>query len=178
MNRTSLVAIAFAGLAVPLAPVSAQAQTDPQAALRDARAQCMELSTDAERLACLNAALDRMDRALETQPVPAAQPPAPPPVTDMGAEQVAARQSGRAAQESQQRDESLHAAIVAAREPVPGQMVLELDNGQVWRQIDGDARGLHFASGSTPVEITRSRLGGYRMTLLDQRQMLRVERIR
>lgn len=173
MNRTLPVAMALAGLAVAL---PAQAQTSAQTGIQAARAQCMGLPTDAERLACLNQALDRIESALEA-PAPAPAPSAAPPPVEMGAEQVAERQGIRSRAESSSR-ESVHAAIVSAQEPIPGRMVLELDNGQVWRQLDGDARGLHFASGPAQVEITRSRLGGYRMTLLEQRQMLRVERLR
>lgn len=174
MTRNPIMAALSAAFAFVLFPALA-AFGQSAADIRSARAQCMALPSDSERLACLNTALDRMETGLEDRaPEPA---PVALPAMELGAEQVEARQSGSSVSERAPR-ETLHAAIIAAQEPIPGQMVLELDNGQVWRQIDGDARALRSIRGSTPVEITRARLGGYRMTLLDQRQMLRVERLR
>lgn len=59
-------------------------------------------------------------------------------------------------------------------------LMVQLENGQIWRQIDGDRtsveRGLRDA-GSFEVEMWATGLGGYRMRILPLEKTIRVERL-
>ncbi|MCP5145636.1 MAG: hypothetical protein H6978_12585 [Gammaproteobacteria bacterium] len=69
--------------------------------------------------------------------------------------------------------------VVGFREYVPGLLEIELDNGQVWRQISGDAARVRLTSTEPQaVEMWSSWAGGYRMRLVDSERTLRVERLR
>lgn len=93
-----------------------------------------------------------------------------------GAAQVAARAASRAPDTP---SEQL-AARVRAVSVVPYQrLAVTLDNGQVWRQINGDRQRInerHVRDNS--VNIWETQLGGYQMRFNDIARTIRVERIR
>jgi hypothetical protein len=159
---------------------------------------CKQTSSDADRIACLEAAL--LGKTVE--PVPAAQidPPSmdieagpaddavdPPAAAaaaagvgsqpvGIGAEQVIAR-------DQEQRDEAVQAErglVVAKYEWVPYErLVVTFENGQVWRQIKGDVNRIRTSlERNQTADITESRLGGYQLHLNEIRRTIRVERIR
>lgn len=153
--------------------------------------KCMTLSTDAERLDCMRTALDEAERKLreagvqpeaaaETQlaaPERAAPGPRETGLAALGSEQVAVREGKSAGGDDAER--RYHANVVRFRERVPGQMVFELDNGQVWKQTSADSQRLRLREGEAlAVELWSTWSGGYRMLLPDRRQTVRVERVR
>jgi hypothetical protein len=131
--------------------------------------QCRDSSSDAQRIACLEAALLAKE--------PAAEKPATSTPAGIGAEQVIAR--------NQTRDEVLDALeaanglAVASYDVVPYERLLvTLTNGQVWRQIKGDTQIIRVdLDRNQTVDIAQSSLGGYKMRLNELRRTIRVERL-
>lgn len=140
---------------------------------------CRNTSSDADRIACLEAAL----LGREVEPAPAETPadpaePAKPEVVGIGADQVIARN-----QSQQERMASLEEARglgVASYGKVPvGRLLVTLENGQVWRQIKGDTQEFRVdLERNQTVDIEESPLGGYRLRLNEMRRTIRVERVR
>ncbi len=58
-----------------------------------------------------------------------------------------------------------------------GRAILTLDNGQVWRQIDGDTDHFRGKAGDV-AHIERSSVGGYNLTTEGHTQMVKVQRVR
>lgn len=146
---------------------------------------CRKTSSDADRIACLEAAL----LARESSPTgPATEPAhavvtseekeAPPAVSGIGASQVIARE-----QTADEKRENLEAALglkVVAYQEVPYERLqVTLENGQVWRQIKGDTQHIRVnLDRNQTVDITESTLGGYKLRLNEMERTIRVQRIR
>lgn len=157
------------------------------AAQESAVERCREETSDAGRIACLESALSGKAAAPPEAPAPESSPPAaPPPETSppasadeaevtagIGAEQVRARARSAAL-------ESAHALRVASYETVPfRRLQVELENGQVWRQIEGDTQRIRVdLERNQTVDIEESGLGGYKLRLNEIARTIRVERIR
>ena len=167
---------------------------------------CKNTSSDADRIACLEAALlgksgeptgaaqiDPPGMDLEAGPAdaplpkpaataaPAATQPLAKPAAEpqgIGAEQVIARDQTR-----DERDEAGQAErglVVAKYEWVPYErLVVTFENGQVWRQIKGDVNRIRTSlKRNQTADISESALGGYQLHLNEIRRTIRVERIR
>ena len=135
---------------------------------------CRKTSTDADRIACLEAAL------LAQSPV-APQPVAPQAAAQapqgIGAEQVIARKQTRA--EILDALAVANGLAVAKYELVPYErLLITLENGQVWRQIKGDTQTVRVdLDKNQTVDISESSLGGYKLRLNEMRRTIRVERV-
>jgi Xaa-Pro aminopeptidase len=164
---TAAAALAAGGSA----PVLAQAASD----------DCSQFS-GAEEVECLRQALSQTQEALNRaeRALHASEPPRSSPSeaagAALGAEQ-AARRAGRSA--PRVAEERISTLIVASERVHPNQLQVHLENGQTWRQIQGDTQLVEL-TGRSPVsaEIWRSGFGGYRMRLPEIRRVLKVERIR
>lgn len=131
--------------------------------------RCREAATDAARIACLEAALTNdAARKPEAAPETAGKP------HGIGAGQVKARSSSSATLES------AHGLRVAGYSTVPyRRLQIELENGQVWRQIEGDTQRIRVdLTRNQTVDINESSLGGYKMRLNEIHRTIRVERIK
>jgi hypothetical protein len=146
---------------------------------------CADLS-GVEEVECLRKALtqtqealDRAERALQAPPpAPASAPVAslPPRDTTLGSEQAARRAGTRPTPEEETR---VSALIVRSERVFPNQLQVHLENGQIWRQIQGDTQRVELRSDDKlAAEIWQSGFGGYRMRLPTVGRVLRVERIR
>lgn len=145
--------------------------------------QCAHLE-GTEEVACLREALARTQEALaraesslqEDEPareVPTVVSTGP----ELGAEQ-AARRTGTAAPQAVE-EERIVATVALAERVHPNRLQVHLDNGQIWRQIQGDVQRVDLSSReAVSAEIWRSGFGGYRMRLPEVRRVLKVERIR
>jgi hypothetical protein len=142
---------------------------------QDAVERCRQSADDQARIACLEAALQQQSEPAPAVVPPPAEPSAAAPSRELGAEQVAARASVRSAEPSERVQ-----ARLAAAETIPfRRLQLTLDNGQVWRQIEGDTQRVSVrADTDTSVEIWEARIGGYRMRLNELARTIRVERVR
>ena len=97
---------------------------------------------------------------------------------EIGAEQVLARTST-----AEDRDSDLASVtdqLVENYRIVPYErIVVELENGQIWRQIKGDTQRFSVSlRKNQTVDITESRFGGYQLRLNEMRRTIRVERIK
>ena len=186
-RRCPLPAAALLGLFAGPAAFGQQAVID----------RCRATSSDADRIACLEAALLGREAAkAPAAPAPAAAAPAPPqaapaaPVPDdavveaepeptgIGAGQVIARSQSAAERRSEL--ESATDLRISAYDYVPyRRLVVTLENGQVWRQIEGDTRYVRVdLDRNQTADISESALGGYRLRLNEIRRTIRVERVR
>lgn len=85
-------------------------------------------------------------------------PPVAAPAQDFGADQLRRTPSETAKDETPR---TLTATVSALRETRTSVFRITLDNGQVWQQMDMDSL-FHLQTGDV-VEISRGKLGGYRM---------------
>ena len=188
-QQAAAEAAARAG-AAPQAQAGVAAPATPGQSAAD---RCFALPTDAERLSCMRDALAIAEAALAAQDsgndggflglgifggggerADALVASESEFARGLGAEQVNAR-SGSGESE----DIRVQAKIVELTKWGPGLNQFELDNGQVWRQLDGDTQQVRLG-GSDPrdVELFGSWAGGYRMRIPSQRLTLQVRRIR
>ena len=70
---------------------------------------------------------------------------------------------------------TLVADVVRHWENQFGQLVVKLDNGQVWTEVFGHVA--QVPKGSVSVEISEGRLGGYRMRINNKVGLIRVKRL-
>ncbi len=117
--------------------------------------------------------------------VQAAEPPAPetgaadkadPPLAQLGSEQVKARNRSQAEDATAVRATVVDFDFVGYR-----RLLVQLDNGQIWRQIDGDRTSVERElrnETSFDVELWGTGLGGYRMRIAELDRTLRVERLK
>lgn len=166
------------------AAASAQAGAETAAsALPDAIAACAAIDADAERLACYDRQNPPRKAARTTNP--------PGMVPGSGAGAVASSVQARAVDTSPGREPRRAAGssnrngaeeprqIVARVESVSerpgGELLLYLDNGQVWMQTE--RHGERSISPGEAVRITRGALGGHLLTAESVRG-LRVKRVK
>lgn len=93
---------------------------------------------------------------------------------ELGAEQVAVRES--------RDDETLvvQAMVISHREVGYQKLRVELDNGQIWQQTNGDRQRVLRKLRNSPqfdVELWGTKTGGYRMHIPSQNLTIRVERL-
>ena len=142
---------------------------------------CSSLSAT-EEIKCLRRslaeaqeALSRAERMLQSPVIPLSII-SPTPGAILGAEQVEQRSRTASANSG---NTKVSTVIVASERVHPNRLEVQLDNGQTWRQIQGDTQQVQLPAGAPiAAEIWRSGFGGYRMRLLDMRRVLKVERIR
>jgi hypothetical protein len=95
---------------------------------------------------------------------------------ELGSEQVARRSEARPDVEG-----GVSATVVAFNVVGYRKLLLELDNGQIWRQTNGDRADVAWDlrdERNFDVELRRSGLGGYRMYLAPIDRTIRVERVK
>lgn len=116
-------------------------------------------------------------KAAEAPPAPetGAADEADPPLAQLGTEQVEARNRSKAEDATTVRATVVDFDFVGYR-----RLRVQLDNGQIWRQIDGDRTSVERElrnETSFDVELWGTGLGGYRMRIADLDRTLRVERL-
>ncbi len=118
-------------------------------------ARCRALSDSAERLRCFDSAAPGANEArIPREEDFGKPPPRPPEVTQIAA------------------------TVRDLSKTVRGRAVFVLDNGQTWRQIDGDdTQVLEPPPGTTmKVTIARGWLGGYQLSIEGRNGFVRVRR--
>jgi hypothetical protein len=146
-------------------------------------ADCASRASQDARISCLEAALHQLAGGEVAAEPPTASPA--PPETHSANEDEAAAGLGQEQVEARNRSKSeapvtLRATVVDFDFVGYQRLRVQLDNGQVWRQIDGDRtsveRGLRNET-SFDVEMWETSLGGYRMRILPLERTIRVERL-
>lgn len=193
MNRLSFPVAALAGL-LAISGVQAAAPSDLPGAL----GKCAAIADSQGRLACF----DDLARAVNP---PAVEPsmhiaaPAAPtaPVvehkeTGFGANGIAPQTSPQQfgserlpqtpAQEAEKPKEidSITATLTEYAKNPFGKFIVFLDNGQIWRQLQGDSGEARFNRNpkDNKVAISRALFGSYSMLLNDSAKTYKVERIK
>jgi len=184
--RLHLAAAALLAVALT-APARAQTRIAPED-------ECARAPSTEEEVTCLRQALAASREASRpAEPEATREPERPRPrresitvrATDtlpalpriaLGEEQLPhARQADAAGGKS----EVMQARVTDFRTDGRGLLVMQLDNGQVWRQDETLGRPIRLDQGQrVGVEITRSGFGGYRMRFPDLRQRIAVSRLR
>ena len=149
MHRPVLVASFWVA---GIAPACADATRDALAEM----ARCSAISDSAERLRCFDRAAPRAKEALIPKAEDFGKPPPRPP--DVGQVNATVREFSKTAR---------------------GRALFVLDNGQTWRQLEGDdAQVLEPPSGTTlKVTIARGAFGSYNLTIDGRNGLIRVRRI-
>jgi hypothetical protein len=134
--------------------LSSALQAEEPQPLPGAIEACIRLRNDSERLACFDRAVADIQSG---QAAPAA------PAQDM----FGANQETRGAADVKsriQRDElrEITAKVASLRRTPDGMMLLELDNGQVWRQLDSES-ALVIEVADT-VKVVRASMGTFRIS--------------
>lgn len=165
-------------LAVPLFAFTGGAAASSRAdAAMDALIACLNIADAEERLSCLeSAALSIKAARGEIEMAPARDKMiadekarddeafAPAPYTHL---------------DGKKNDKQLDAGVTNIRVGALKSITVSLDNGQIWRQLDGDRTkiGARKISGIRTVTIRKGAVGGYWMTLNEIDQQIRVKRI-
>ncbi len=164
--------------------------------------RCAAEQDTGERIACLEAALQRETRPTDVERAAgsatkadtneqpntdsAALPENSPSVKEvatlpeLGAEQVAAR-TPTPRETSSPEPERQQFAVASTRTVPYEKLELSLVNGQVWRQIKGDNQKIRIPRKhreNLTVEIWRAPVSGYKLRLTELRRTIRVERLK
>jgi len=101
----------------------------------------------------------------------AAPPIAAAPATGLGSERLP-----RTASAARRSAQELTAALAGVSYDARGRFTITLDNGQVWRQLEGDT-GVLQASRNSTVRISRGALGSYDLNIVGRNATYRVSRL-
>ena len=185
---TRFIARSFAIVALSL-PAAA-----PADALLDELRVCRDLTDDEVRLICYDAAVDRSKEGAYHRSAPASEnPPAatsaePAGTADATAATAAAASLnqedlfGKTATEVErtveeatgdERIDSLSATVTRLREYTFDKVLITLDNGQVWKQVDASRLRLRVGDA---VEIERASLGSFMLRKKGSKRSMRVSR--
>ncbi len=180
-------------MALPLG-ASAAPRDDALAAL----AKCATVADNTERLACYDQLAPKVKEAMGTPPATLDRPPTkeeqeswfgfnlgglfgsekPTKPEDFGKERTPEAQAQVAQAEAEV--ESIGSKVTEYAYTPFGKFIVFLDNGQVWRQIKGDAEQAHFKKnpGDNTVEISRGTIASYNMTINGGNKVYKVTRVK
>ncbi|HEY4114126.1 MAG TPA: hypothetical protein VGM17_08705 [Rhizomicrobium sp.] len=164
----------------------------------EAMGKCAAVADDKARLACYDALAPRVRDAMATPPTSLDHEPTKQEQEswfgfDIGSlfgggstapttpEQFGKERTQEADQARQHEEiDGISAGVTEVAFTPFGQFILFLDNGQVWRQIPGDADRAHFKSkaADNEVTITRGLLGSYNITINDSAKLYKVTRVK
>jgi hypothetical protein len=186
MPMTRLTARSFALLSFTLAGAAVFADE-----LRDRLSACNDLADADARLACYDAAVDRSRQSADSGAAPT---PAQPAARVQAEPASAAEATGGAASLSQEDFfgksgeevertvqeatgsepiDSLGATVTKLQRYSYDKVLITLDNGQVWKQVDSSS--LRLRVGDT-VEIERASLGSFMLKKQGSKRSMRVSR--
>ena len=135
-----------------IGPACADATRDALAEM----ARCSAIGEPAERLRCFDRAAPRAKEALIPKTEDFGKPPPRPPEVDQ-----------------------VNATVREVSKTMRGRALFVLDNGQTWRQLEGDdAQVLEPPPGAIlKVTIARGAFGSYNLTIEGRNGLIRVRRI-
>jgi hypothetical protein len=182
------------------------ASADPREDLVDGVAKCAVIADNTARLACFDALTPQLKAAQAAPAAPAAAPPTQP--ADNRAWYDPGRIFG-ASPSAQTTPEQFGGENLAPPPPPPpkpgeaappappapidsitakvtdyafnpfGRVTVFLDNGQIWKQLDGDTDHVRFRKGDVnQAEISRGALGSYDMIINDSGASVKVRRLK
>lgn len=196
--NSKLAAVAYA---VILSGLTTAAAADPADDMAAGLQKCGAMTDATSRLACYDALSKNAQQEAHAQPAPdASHPPtkeqeeswfgfdvanlfhsSPAQQTtpqQFGSENLPSTKAKEEAVETEL--ESISAGVSKYGYTKFGKFFVFLDNGQVWRQIDGDADQAHFrrVAANNKVTIERGLIGSYNMTINDSDRVFKVTRVK
>lgn len=175
---------------------------DPREDLLQAIGKCSSVTDDKARLACYDAAAPHVRDVLNTPPSTLSTAPtqdeqkswfgfnldnlfgASAPATQttpqqFGAERTPQVQQKEADQAPQEVD-SITAGVTEYSFTFDKKFIVFLDNGQVWRQLQGDTSMAHFKhqAADNKVTIERGFMGSYNLSINDGEDRFKVTRLK
>lgn len=199
MNSVRIATLAIAVMAAGAFSARAQAPTQD---LLEALGRCAAIADDHARLACYDAASPRLKDALAAPPssLPGNRTPTAEEERswfgfDLGnlfgaspAQQTTPQQFGsdRLPETKAKEDtaasivDSITAGVTEISYTPFGRFIVFLDNGQVWRQSEGDVDRAVFRKTATDNKVTISRgfIGSYNLTINDSAKIFKVTRVK
>lgn len=187
-----VAALVFAGIGF-------SALAAPRDDVLEALGKCAAIADNAARLSCYDQLAPRVKDALNTPPAQLDRPPskeeqeswfgfslsdlfgsgeAATKPEDFGKERTdEARQQREVAE---QEVSSITGNVTEYSFTLTGRFIVFLDNGQVWKQIQGDSEKAHFMRIATKNKVTISRgiLGSYNLTINDSAKVFKVSRVK
>lgn len=197
-----ILAVTSAGLfAVALAPA---AVAGPRDDVLEALGKCAKITDNSERLTCYDGLAPRLRDALNTPPDRITRPPtkeeeeswfgfnldnffgsAPSNQTtpqSFGSDKLAQAAPAGAAAAPQEPNaiDSISAGVTDYSFTPYKKFIVFLDNGQVWRQVEGDTSQARFQRQATDNKVTieRGAFGSYDMHINDGNQDYKVTRVK
>jgi hypothetical protein len=150
MTRTMSCALAGALAGTLLCAGNAQAADE---AVPKSIEACASLLRESERLACYDAAVAALMSGTESSGVSAENM--------FGATSATSQRNPGVRDVKREELKQISGTVTSLRRTDDGMIVVELDNGQVWRQQDSDVR-MMLATGDT-VTIVRASMGTFRI---------------
>lgn len=145
---------------------------------------CLRITGLLQRLACYDEVAHSVSPAPATRATPAQRPgantalvpPAAPPSVSAAPSGLGSERLPRTASSAPRGAQELIAGVSSISYDARGRFTVTLDNGQVWRQLEGDTAVLTGARKST-VRISRGALGSYDLNIVGRNASYRVLRL-
>ena len=181
---------------------SAPVHADPREDLLQAMGKCASVTDDKARLACYDAAAPHLRDVLNTPPGTLSTAPTPEeqkswfgfnldslfgssaPASQTMPQQFGAERTPqvqqKAAEQAPHEVDSISAGVTEYSFTFDKKFIVFLDNGQVWRQLQGDTALAHFNHQPTDNKVTIERgfMGSYNLTINDGEETFKVTRLK
>ncbi|MEQ1864500.1 MAG: hypothetical protein ABL996_07580 [Micropepsaceae bacterium] len=167
------------------------AHADPARDALDAIAKCTEIATSAERLQCFDAAAPGVKSALAApvQQTVAQTDQAPAEEEEGGVlswfglsrPNTKPEDFGKPRVRTEPKEiTELSAGVIEFAKNAFGRSIFILDNGQVWKQVDGDTTEVRDPSGSEQMKVTieTGLMGSYSLRVEGRRGIVKVRRVK
>lgn len=171
-KKAVLFSVVFGGALV----TSNMAQADDVKSLLE----CTKIADDKERLACFDVATKKSIEAGVTQ-VPVAKAPLTreEQIDNFGQTQLRSSPVKAVREEAKEKQDGMTKItlkVVKVSLNQLKQFILYMDNGQVWKQREGNK--IRLPRGEFDVEIKKNRLGSFNMIIPGKKAFVRVKRLR
>ena len=148
--------------------------------------KCAEIADPVKRLECFDAATARGKAALAAPPAQAAQPAKEKSLLDWfgfsrSAPVTKPEEFGKPAPEPGPNEVTqISDGVLEFAKTARGKAIFILDNGQVWRQIDGDSTDVRAPPPGTRMRVTIEVgvLGSYNLTIEGRNNLIKVNRLK
>jgi hypothetical protein len=181
-----------------LALLGERASAGPRDNVLEALGRCAAIAENNARLACYDALAPRVKDALATPPASLGHEPTkaeqeswfgfnigslfgggssePTTPEQFGKERTVQAQAAREREEI----DSISAGVTEVAFTPVGQFIVFLDNGQVWRQLQGESDRAHFRSNpkDNKVTVSRGAFGSYNLAINGSDRIFKVTRVK